>query len=78
MTRKRFSFSTSDPVAELIEALLWSGLWGRTRAEVIDRLVCEALIQHAPIELLNEHAYGLTELDAPDDERPETPEVGHA
>ena len=76
MTRKRFSFSTSEPVAELIEALLWSGLWGRTRAEVIDRLVCEALIQHAPIDLLNEHAYGITEAE--DAERPEAPEVGHA
>ena len=75
MTRKRFTFSTSESVAELIEALLWSGLWGRSRAEVIDRLICEALIQHAPIELLNEHAYGLTEAD---DDRPEVPEIGHA
>ena len=43
MSRPRLSFTTSPQVSEAIEALLWQGLHGRTRAEVVERLVCRAL-----------------------------------
>ena len=41
--RIRLSCATSAQVGECIEALLWSGLWGRTKAEVIERLLCKAI-----------------------------------
>lgn len=62
MTRPRLSFTTSPQVRESIDALVWSGLWGRTRAEVCERLVCHALLEVAPPELLREIAHDV-ELD---------------
>lgn len=41
--RVRLSCTTSPQVAECIEQLRWSGLWGLTRAEVIERLLCRAI-----------------------------------
>jgi hypothetical protein len=43
MKRKRMSFSASEEVVEAIESLLWTGLNGRNRADVIERLICEAI-----------------------------------
>jgi len=41
--RVRFSCTTSAPIGEAIEKLLWTGLYGRTRAAVVERLVSEAI-----------------------------------
>lgn len=43
MNRVRLSCTTSAPIGEAIEQLLWSGLYGRTRAAVVERLICEAI-----------------------------------
>jgi hypothetical protein len=43
--RVRLSCTTSAQVSEAIEALLWQGIHGRTRAEVVERLICQALCQ---------------------------------
>jgi len=44
-TRVRLSCTTSPQVGEAVEALLWSGLYGRTRAEVVERLLCDAVAE---------------------------------
>lgn len=45
MKRVRLYCTTSPEVGEAVEALLWSGLWGRNRAEVVERLVCRAILE---------------------------------
>lgn len=57
MKRPRLSCTTSPQVAEALDALLWTGLWGRTRAEVVERLLCHAIQSVAPPELLKEIAH---------------------
>ena len=48
----RLSCTSTPQVREAIDSLLWSGLWGRTRAEVVERLVCHALLEvTAPADL---------------------------
>ena len=39
----RLSCTTSTQVGEAVEHLLWSGLWGNSRAAVVERLLCHAI-----------------------------------
>lgn len=54
MTRKRVRLNcqTTAQVGEAIEQLLWTGLYGSSRAAVVERLVCEALQEKARAGLI--------------------------
>ena len=42
--RKIRIYCTASPqVAEAVQVLLWAGLHGSTRSEVIERLICQAV-----------------------------------
>ena len=41
--RVRLYCSTSPQVSEAVERLLWQGLHGSTRSEVVERLICQAV-----------------------------------
>jgi hypothetical protein len=41
--RVRLYCTTSPQVAEAVQALLWAGLHGSTRSEVVERLICRAV-----------------------------------
>lgn len=43
--RIRLSCTTSPQISEAIEQLLWSGLYGSSRAQVVERLICDAVGQ---------------------------------
>lgn len=56
MKSKRLSCTTTAPIAEAVEHLLFTGFWGRTRAEVVERLVSHALRDVLPAEFIDELA----------------------
>jgi hypothetical protein len=42
--RVRLSCTTSPQISEAIEQLLWSGLYGNSRAQVVERLIADAVV----------------------------------
>lgn len=43
-SRVKITVKLSAPVSQALDALLWSGLYGETREEVVERLVCERVM----------------------------------
>lgn len=41
--RVRLQCTTTPQIAEAVERLLWNGTHGKTRSEVVERLLCEAV-----------------------------------
>lgn len=76
MKRPRLSFTTSPQVSEAIDALLWTGLWGATRSAVVERLVCHAILDVTPPEILKDIAYEM-EMES-DSVEVASAECGHA
>jgi len=42
--RVRLQCTATLQISEAIEKLLWGGLHGKTRSEVVERLLCEAVL----------------------------------